>query len=158
MAFCKMADIVYAALPLRPLRGLLIRRHMESCPRCQARLLSRAEARRLFVAPDEVGDTEALWARVGARAARATAAPERAPAGAAAGWSWAAAAAAALTVAVTGFWLLRQVEKPGLGPGILGAPDRFEISYVNVGGAPAQTFIYQPQGSDVVFVWAAKNP
>ena len=39
--FCRMADLLYAALPLRPIRDWLIRSHMEGCPRCQARLLSR---------------------------------------------------------------------------------------------------------------------
>jgi hypothetical protein len=66
--------------------------------------------------------------------------------------------AAAAVVAVTGFWLLRQVERPGFGPGVVGPADRFQIDYVNVGGAPAQTFVYQPQGTDTVFIWAQRNP
>jgi hypothetical protein len=64
----------------------------------------------------------------------------------------------AAVVAVTGFWLLRQVERPGFRPGDVGPADRFQIDYVNVGGAPAQTFVYQPQGTDTVFIWATKNP
>jgi hypothetical protein len=36
--------------------------------------------------------------------------------------------------------------------------DRFEINYINVGGAPAQAFIYRPQGSDMIVVWAEKIP
>jgi hypothetical protein len=158
MAFCKMVDVIYAALPLRLLRAFLIRSHMESCPRCQARLLSRAEAGKLFVASDRVGMSEALWERISSQAGRGTLVPEVLPAPAGAGWRWATAAATAAVVAVTGFWLLREVEKPGFGPGFVGAADRFQIDYVNVGGAPAQTFVYQPQGTDTVFVWATKNP
>jgi hypothetical protein len=59
---------------------------------------------------------------------------------------------------VTGFWLLREIGRQGFDPGLVGAAGRFQIDYVNVGGAPAQTFVYQPQGTDTVFVWAIKNP
>jgi hypothetical protein len=158
MAFCKMVDTVYSAIPLGWLRDLLIRKHMESCPRCQGRLASRAEVKRLFVAPEEVGTTEDLWRRVSARALAADAAARRRSAPAGAAWRWAAAAAAAAVIAVTGFWLLREVQRPGFETAAVRPADRFEIEYVNVGGAPAQAFVYQPQGSDTVFVWAARNP
>lgn len=158
MAYCKTVDFLYAALPLRPLRDFLIRTHMDGCPRCQARLLSRAEARGLFVAPGEIGDTERLWSRISSRVAPGVREPYRQPAPAGAGWRWATASALAAVVAVTGFWLLRQVEGPGFDARSVGPADRFQIDYVNVGGAPAQTFVYQPQGTDTVFVWAGKNP
>lgn len=158
MAFCKTVDFLYAALPSRPLRDLLIRNHMERCPFCQARLLSREEARGLLVAPGEVGNSDSLWQRISSRSGPLTAVSEVSPAPSGAGWRWAAAAATAAVVAVTGFWLLRQVERPGFGPASMASADRFQIDYVNVGGAPAQTFVYQPQGTDIVFVWATKNP
>jgi hypothetical protein len=158
MAFCKMVDVIYAALPIRPLRAFLIRSHMESCSRCQARLLSRAEAGKLFVASDQIGNTEGLWRRISARTGSETPVPEAPPTPAGAGWRWATAAATAAVVAVTSFWLLRQVDRPGFGPSAVGPADRFQIDYVNVGGAPAQTFVYQPQGTDTVFVWVTKNP
>lgn len=158
MAFCKTIDFIYAALPLRPIRNFLIRSHMERCPRCQSRLLSRAEAGRLLVSSDRVGMPEALWERISSQAGRGMPVPEEPPAPAGVGWRWAAAAGTATVVVVTGFWLLREVEKPGVGPGYVGPADRFQIDYVNVGGAPAQTFVFQPQGTDTVFVWATKNP
>jgi len=158
MAFCKMVDVVYTALPIRPLRSFLIRSHMESCPRCQSRLLSRAEAGTLFVASDQVGNTEGLWRRISAQSGSRTPVPEAPPSPAGVGWRWAAAVSTAAVVVVTGFWLLRQVERPGFRPGDVGPADRFQIDYVNVGGAPARTFVFQPQGTDTVFVWASKNP
>ena len=158
MAFCRMVDIIYAALPLRPLRAFLIRSHMEGCPRCQSRLLSRAEAGRLFVSPDDVGMPVDLWGRVSPQVERTTPVAEAPPVPAGAGWRWATAAATAAVVAVTGFWFLREIDRPGFVPDFAGAAARFQIDYVNVGGAPAQTFVYQPQGTDTVFVWAIKNP
>jgi hypothetical protein len=157
MPFCKIVDVLYAVVPLRPFRDYLIRRHMETCPLCQARLLSRAEAKGLFVAPDEVGDTEGLWRRISSRMDPAVETQGRRPAPARAGWRWATAAALAAVVAVTGFWLLREVGKPSFDTGSVGPADRFQIEYIKVGGAAAQTFVYQPQGTDTVFVWAGKN-
>jgi len=158
MAFCKMVDLVYAALPLRPLRDWLIRVHLERCPRCQARLLSREEARGLLVAPDQVGDPADLWRRIAPQVGRSAGLPDTPPVAAGARWRWAAAVATGLVVAATGFWLLHETGGPGYGPSLAGPAERFEIAYVNIGGAPAQTFVYQPQGSDTVFVWAQKTP
>jgi hypothetical protein len=64
----------------------------------------------------------------------------------------------AAVVALTGFWLLREVDRPDFEAGVNPPADRFQIDYVNVGGAPARTFVYQPQGTDTVFVWASRNP
>ena len=158
MAFCRIVDLIYVVLPLRPLRAFLIRSHMECCPRCQSRLLSRAEAGKLFVASDRVGMPLDLWGRISSQVEGANLVPDTSSNQAGAGWRWAASAATALVVAVTGFWLLREIDRPGFGPGLVIAADRFQIDYINVGGAPAQAFVFQPQGTDTVFIWAIKNP
>jgi hypothetical protein len=115
-------------------------------------------ARGLLVAPEQLGDPAALWRRIAPRAGRPAGLLDAPPAAAGARWRWVAAVATGLVVAVTGFWLLREAAGPGYGPDLAGPAERFEIAYVNVGGAPAQTFIYQPQGSDTVFVWAQRTP
>jgi len=158
MAFCRTANFVYAALPFRPLRDWLIRTHMERCPRCQERLLSPEEARGLLVAPGQLGDPLARWRRIAGEAGRAAGLPETRPAAAGAGWRWAAAMATVLAVAATGFWLLHETGGPAVGPGRAAAAERFELAYVKVGGAPAQAFVYQAQGTDTVFVWAQRTP
>ncbi len=156
MSTCKIIDVLYAAVPSRLVRGWLIRRHVETCSRCQARLVSRSETAALFVKPEEAGAPGELWRTVEPRVGReVNAAARRAPWPR---WEWAAGAASLLALAVAGFWLLQ-----GLGPAPIRTDfarpaDRFEIDYVNVGGAPAQTFIYQPQGSDMIIVWAGKTP
>ena len=158
MDFCKTVDILYAALPLRRVRDWLIRIHMDRCPRCQARLLSRDEAKSLLVGPGEVGGTKALWQRIAGEAGRVASIPETRPSGAGWAWRWAPAAAMAAVVTLTGFWLLREIDRPGFDANAIPAGERFQIDYVNVGGVPAQTFVYQPQGTDTVFVWASRTP
>lgn len=158
MDFCNTVDLLYEAVPLRRFRDWLIRSHIEHCPRCQALLLSRDEARSLLVVPAQVCGAEALWPRISARAAQARRVPERPVATGTVVWRWAAVTGMAAVIALAGFWLLRQVEKPALSGAAIAPASRFEIDYVRVGGAPARTFVYQPQGTDTVFVWAAKTP
>jgi len=153
-----MVDRLYAALPLRPFRDALIRVHADRCPRCQARLLDRDEARRLLVGPDQIGDAAGLWRRISAQAAAAAAVPASRPRGGRIAWRWAASFSTAAVVALAGFWLLRETSRPGFEAAFAPPAGRFQIDYVNVGGEPAQTFVYQPQGSDTVFVWASRTP
>lgn len=157
MASCKTVDRLYTAVPLRPFRDWLIRAHMDRCPQCQARLLSRDEAKSLLVGPDQLGGPENLWPRISREAGRAASLPEIGPSRGSLVWRTASVAAMAAVVALTGFWLLREIERPGLDAGAVPPSDRFQIDYVKVGGAPAQTFVYQPQGTQTVFVWASRN-
>jgi len=155
MESCRIVDAIYHAVPLRLVRDLLIRTHMERCERCQARLVSRSEAEALLVKPGEAEADDGLWLAIEGRAGQAVRVREkRAPW---LGWEWAAGAAALVLVAAASFWLLRGVESGGVRPGDVQPLSGFEIHYVNVGGAPAQAFVYQPRGSDTVFVWAGKN-
>ncbi|MGB8959227.1 MAG: hypothetical protein WCC00_09505 [Candidatus Aminicenantales bacterium] len=157
MDFCKTADLLYAAIPLRPFRDWLIRAHMERCPRCQARLLSRDEAKSLLVGPEQVGGPDGLWRRIAGAAGRAASVPEIRPSRGSLAWRAASVAAMAAVAALTGFWLLREIERPDFRADVSTRADRLRIDYVNVGGAPARTFIYQPQGTDTVFVWVSRN-
>jgi hypothetical protein len=156
MALCKIVNALYSIIPFRFFRDFLIRTHMERCGDCQARLVSRREAAALFIKPEDVGTVGDWWRKIDRRAGRETAVPEKGPSGLR--WEWAAGAATFLVLAAAGFWLLRNVQTASVRADLVRPADRFEISYINVGGAPAQTFIFRPQGSDTIFVWAGKNP
>ena len=155
MASCRMVDVLYRWLPLRSVRGLLIRTHMEKCEHCQSRLVSRSEAEALLVKPGGAKADERLWRAVEARAGQSVRIPEKKRAWL--GWEWAAGAASLLAVTAASFWLLRGVESGGVRADLVRPPERFEIEYINVGGEPAQAFVYQPQASDIVFVWVSRN-
>ncbi len=157
MDFCNTVDLLYRAVPLRPFRDWLIRAHMERCAGCQARLLSRDEAQKLLVQPSDVGGLERLWPAISRRAEQAPAGPRPIMGRGSYVWRWATAMAMVLAVALSGFWLLRQIDR-SVPADLSASAQRFEIDYINVGGAPAQTFVYQPQGTDTVFIWATKTP
>lgn len=158
MSRCKTVDFFYALIPSSRWRGFLIRRHVEGCARCQARLASRAESRVLFVQEGPSGVEKTLWAAVEAgldaepnrltkkerRRATAILRPQR----------WAAAAALLLVLAA-GYWLLKDFQPEAMSAASA-APARFELAYARVDGKPANVVIYQPQGSDMIIVWAGK--
>jgi hypothetical protein len=156
MVSCKIVSALYAAVPSRLFRNFLIRTHVERCGQCQARLVSRTEAEALFVKSGDMGAVEELWRRIERRTGPDTAVPEKTRAGLR--WEWAAGAATFLVLAAASLWLLRGVQTVAVRADYARPADRFEISYINVGGVPAQAFIYQPKGSDMIIVWAEKNP
>jgi len=156
MVSCKIVNALYAAVPSRLFRDFLIRAHLEKCAGCQARLVSRHEAEALFIKPEQVGAAGDLWQKIDLRAGRETVAPRKRPAGLR--WEWAAGAATFLVLAAASLWLLRDVQTVAVRADYARPADRFEINYINVGGAPAQAYIYQPAGSDMIIVWAGKNP
>jgi hypothetical protein len=156
MVSCKIVNVLYGAVPSRLFRNFLIRTHVERCGRCQARLVSRTEAEALFVKSGDVGAVEQLWRRIERRTGPGTAVPEKTPAGLC--WEWAAGAATLLLAAAASLWLLRGVQTVAVRTDDARPAGRFEINYINVDGAPAQAYIYQPQGSDMIIVWAGKNP
>jgi len=158
MASCKIVDVLYAAVPSRIVRDILIRGHVEKCARCQARLVSRSEAQALLVRPGDAGEPVDLWPRLERRMGRAIAVPVPGKRPAWLRWEWAAGAATFLVVAAAGFWLLRDVQTVAVRTDYARPADRFEIDYINVGGAPAQAYIFQPAGSDMIIVWAGKTP
>ena len=131
--------------------------HCEKCQSCRARLAGREEARGLLTGEGAAALSESLRERivraaVGAAGGAAQAAPRPAvrPAGLRA---WALTVAAAVVIISAGLWLWRQA-----GPGTPAPAERFEIDRVKVRGGAATAYIYQPRGSDTIFVWAEKNP
>jgi hypothetical protein len=156
MAFCKIVDFLYAAIPSRVVRDLLIRGHLEGCERCRARLVSREEAAALLVGQEGTAAPGDLWRMVEPHVPGK--APDARDETAGLRWERAAGAAALVVLAAAGFWLLRAVQAGRTVAGPVPTAAGFEINYINVGGAPAQAYVYQPNGSDMIVVWAEKTP
>jgi hypothetical protein len=158
MSRCKTVSLFYALIPLSRWRDLLIRRHIERCPRCQAGLASRAESRALFVQEAAVRVERTFWPGVESGLVDERREPTkilglRAPEGFRARRR--AYAAALLLVLAMGYWVYKGFQPETTSAGA--APERFEIAYVRVDGKPANTMVYQPHGSDMIIVWAGKS-
>ncbi len=159
MSRCKTVSLFYALIPLRGWRGYLIRRHIEGCAHCQSGLASRADSRSLFIQEAMVSFGGSLWTAVESGLAAGTGGPTkastpRAPVALRArGW---AVAAALLIALVAGFWIIKDFRSEVITAAAT-APEHFELAYVRIEGQPANTVIYQPQGSDMIIVWAGKS-
>ncbi len=153
MLSCNAADRLYRSFPVKPWRAFIIRVHFERCPACQESLAGAEEARALFVRETGRRPSEALWRRVARsleetdeNTLRGSSRTARRPV-----WQW--AAAGVVVALLAGYWVFRDFRPDGL-PGSASSPVRFELEYVRVGGLPANAYVYQPQGSDMVMVWA----
>jgi len=158
-----LIDLIYRILPFRAWKGWLLRHHMESCPGCRKRLVSREEARLLLVQVDDVGDLDRFWPSIKEKLGEKAKKDEKnllSKPAMAKMWRLAAAAVTVLLIAAAvNFWLLR---KPRLDTPLQGGPgpaetEQVQIHYVKIDNEPAQTFIFQPRDSNIIIVWAGKN-
>jgi hypothetical protein len=159
MLRCKTVGFLFDALPIGVWRALLIRRHIDACPECQKELLSLEESRALLVGPMDSDECFGLTLRL--RGWPANVAADRAPVGhgkSAKLLRWAPSVSMLLVLVVTGFWLLLDRSKEVPISERTRPTDRFELDYIRVGGQPAGAYIYQPQGAEIIIVWAEKAP
>ncbi len=153
MFSCNAADRLYRLVPLRPWRAWLTSAHFERCPACQKQLASAAEARSLFVQESDSQRSESLWDGVARTLAESDNRPSVKPQPGFHSRAWRWAAAGIVLVVLAGYWVRKDFRPEGVPAS---APARFELDYVRVGGLPADAYIYEPQGSDIVIVWAGK--
>jgi hypothetical protein len=158
MAFCRLVEFLVNVVPLRSLQDCLVRRHVQKCPCCAERLVSREEARLSLSGERDVAEDPDFVRKVVARAARSEPSADIAGFGARRFVRWAAAAAGlVLVVGATLWFVLGRGGGPGqTGPGP-GEGDTFRINFLNVDGAPAETMLIQPRDSDMVIIWVDRN-
>lgn len=151
---CKVIDFLIKSFPLKIWQDFLIRHHIEKCPACQEKYASLEEANLFLIQESEVGDIEGLWPRIKPRLSeerirmRGLPRPQFR-------WAWASAAAGLVAALILGFWLYsiftskKALEEESL-------VERFQIKYIRVENKPAHAYVYWPQGTDMVIVWAEK--
>ncbi len=150
---CRIVDTLTSCLPWRFARDAIRLRHGEACPLCGKRLASKAEAGSLIRTGEGVGDGKEFWSGVKRRiehsggARPAPLRPRLSPAS-----NWAALAGAAALVAA-GFLIIRG-GAPRTALSRTGEPVRFEIGSLKVDGKSVTPVVIQPEGSDLVIVWA----
>lgn len=157
MRHCKIHNVLFEAVPWKAWRDLLIRRHMERCPACRARLAGREETRRVLSRAEDFQGRMDLWPGIRDRmAASAPAAPPASPPRL--GLARLAAAAGLLIVAAgLSVFILRSftVAPPAE---LRAAEERFEAGPVRIAGEPADTYIFQSRELGMTLIWAEKKP
>ncbi len=157
MVRCRLAELLVKALPLQWARDLVLRRHMERCPHCAERLLSRAEARAWLVSDDEVEDDPGFWPAVRDKIRRDETGDASGRAAIRPVWQRLAAVAGFFLLAGFGVWLYRELGKETVST-TAEAPLRFRVNSLTVGGEPAGAVVIQPPDADLVIVWVDREP
>lgn len=149
---CHLYEWLYALIPLRRVRGRLLRSHFETCPRCRKTIASSAELETAAEPPAWIAAEESLWPVVRERI-QAGPLPGNAPPAVAPGrfsprlrWALSATFAGAMLIAA-GIFLFRPAFAPR---------DRSRVSVVRAeaDGQKARTFFYQTR--EASYVWVTK--
>jgi hypothetical protein len=148
---CRMVNFLFSIIPLKIGQDFLLRKHIQNCPSCQENLASLEETKSLLIQEGEVGDLEGLWPKVKVQLAKEKRKEKvfRLPR-----WGWAVGGAGLIAVVIIGLWLFwsAHLGKPSEE---LGRP--FQIKYIRVHDKPARAYLFQPQDSNMIIIWAEEN-
>jgi len=153
MLRCKIFEYAFSLVPLKKWQDYLIRYHMERCPDCQKTLISRRDIQGITIQESQCGATESLWDGFEQKVREAKSDKQHVlnPR-----WSWAYGLAVVIVFGAAAIWfvLSPQFRKTRIEESLNG---RFRINYMRIENEPAQAFLYQPQDSHMIIVWAQKN-
>ncbi len=156
MSVCKAVNFLYDLLPLKIWRGFLIRGHVDGCPACEKRLAAREEVKALLVQAEDMEGLGGLWpeTRLKLESACVQKQPRKPLVGLT--WRWAIGLTGLMIAVFTCLWLYLGYEPDRIQQGDE-AGRRFQIQYLRVGDEPALSFVFQPQNSNIIIIWAEKT-
>jgi hypothetical protein len=147
-----MVNFFFSILPLKIWQDFLLRKHIQNCPACQENLASLEETKSVLIQEGEVEGHEGLWPKVKVQLTKEKGKERlsRQP-----HWGWAVGTACALIVALLSIWFY-QLIPPGKAPE-QDITSPFQIKYIRIYDEPARTYLFQPQDSNMIIVWAEKD-
>lgn len=149
MLRCAFYEVLFFLIPLNIWRDFLIKKHFEGCRRCRLKLASREETLAYMIRPEEA---ESLF-DFNANPPDFTERKKKdrlSSVGFLRRFGW---AAAGLTAAAA---LLFFLIFPGITPRTEEEKEngRFQLLSLKVDERPAQAYLYRPQGTELVIIWA----
>ena len=152
MIRCKFINFLFRVIPFRAFQGVLIKNHFEKCPDCQNSLVKVEEAHLFLVKEEKTLEMVNLWPGISEKLcegngekSRATFFPR---------WRWAISAAGLTVLILTGFWYFNRTNNLEM---VL-RQEQLEINYIKVEEKPAGAYVYEPQDSEMIIVWAEILP
>lgn len=155
MIRCKLINFLFRVFPIRIFQGFLIEYHFERCPDCQDLLAKREETQPLLVEEEKARELVSLWPGISAQLCKESEVktrPSFVPK-----WKWALSAAGLTVLILFGFW---SFNRPGsMEMSFEQELDQpFKINYIKVEEMPAGAYVYEPQDSEMIIVWAERLP
>ena len=153
MRICKLVELAVAVVPIPAWRDFWIRRHIMSCPECRSRLAGREEVRALFVRETETGSFPDFKPAVRrALAEPGDPLPASRPGGSRRRWRTAGAAVVAAGALIL---IIGRLRRPPSDSPV--GTEGFRLHEIRIENRPARAYLFQPKGSNIVFVWAEKT-
>jgi len=153
MSRCKIIWYAFAFGPLKIWQDFLIRVHIERCPDCQKKLISREAVQGITIQESQCVDADSLWNGFEQKVKK-TNKNERQVFGPRRRWTYGMVVLLVFLATAIWFIVLPQLRKTRIEERING---HFRINYIRIENKPAQAYVYQPQGSQMIIVWAQKN-
>lgn len=153
MLRCKIFEYAFSLMPLKKWQDYLIRYHMERCPQCQGTLISREDVQGITIQESQCGESESLWDGFEQKVREAKSDKQHVLGPR---WSWAYGLAVVFALGAAAIWfvLSPQFRKTRVEESLTG---HFRINYMRIENEPAQAYLFQPQDSHMIIVWAQKN-
>lgn len=150
---CKLINILFYIFPLKIWQDFLICCHFEHCRSCQQKIASKEEAKTILAGESQIENSDRFWLKIKPRLAKT----EKKAKFAFRPWlKWAAATALMAAAVITFVWMY-SLKTPAKNASGQNQGKRFQINYLRVENKPARAFIYKPQDSTMIIVWAEKN-
>ena len=151
MTSCKTVQFLFSLLPLNRFRALLIRHHIQSCPHCQKRLITQTEILSSLVKETNLEGLAPMWPAVRAKLNGRKREKNR---GRGLGWQWGIAGLSAVilmaaVIFVFGFFSNGDFQ--------IMLENGFKVHYTQINNEPAQALLYQPQDTNMIFIWVEKS-
>lgn len=150
---CRVISIFFSFFPFKRWQDFLIRHHIQECPACRNKLASAEEVRVLLIQEGEAENFADLWSGI---RTKLTDKEQKERDSFWFRWRWAFRAAGLFAVIAAGI-LIYTLSIREMGTSIENMAERFQINYIKVENKPARAFLFQPQGSEMIIVWAEKN-
>ncbi len=153
MPRCKILSYAFAMIPLKKWQDFLIRHHMERCPECQNGLATVEDVRGIIIPESQCQEIATSWDGFQAKLKKGE---REEPHLYSSRWRWAYAMAGLVVLAAAAILVIKTppFHKAQLEERLIG---HFRINYIRIENKPAQAYVYQPQDSNMIIVWAQKN-
>lgn len=147
---CKIIDLLSKIIPVKCWQDFLIRKHSAGCRLCQNWLAEKEDIHPLLNLEPAKESIKDFWPAV--KSALLKPKPQSGPSLG----NWSLRAALFLAVVGIGLWIYHNQRAKGL-QDEGGSQEKFHINYILIDNKPAQTYLYQPLDSEMIFVWAEKD-
>lgn len=157
---CSFYRFILRFIPLMAVKDWAIRHHLEACPHCSHELAEQSEVSSLLLSSEKADTASFLWLKIEesmfkekmtSLTPQVRFGPEfRARIKLVAG----SVAAAIILMVIVSFFLFIRPARQKVSPGSAPPEAGLTIIHFRVKDKPAAPIIYQPYGSNLIFIWA----